>query len=110
MLEKFVDIVDYFDIVDYSKGFSDNSSKVPLQPPVEKPSYVEMVKSKNFNKTVPRPRKKEPNKTSNYQGKLHGSDRHPFPIQKQWLIKNHEVAKINFENLWIISKLFAFDD
>ena len=41
MLEKFVDIVDY------SSWFLDNSSKVPLRPLVEKPSYVEMVKFKN---------------------------------------------------------------
>lgn len=26
------------------------------------------------------------------------------------MIKNHDVAKVNFENLWIVSKLFASDD
>ena len=41
------------------------------------------------------------------KGKLE-ADSHPSPPkQKQWLIKNHEVAKVNFEDLWIISKLFA---
>lgn len=28
----------------------------------------------------------------------------------QGLIKNHEVIKINFDKLWVISKLFAFDN
>ena len=31
------------------------------------------------------------------------------PRHKQWLIKNHEVVKVDFDNLWIITKLFAFD-
>ncbi|KAA0047189.1 hypothetical protein E5676_scaffold1280G00090 [Cucumis melo var. makuwa] len=30
--------------------------------------------------------------------------------QKQWVIRNSEVISTNFENLWIITKLFAFDD
>lgn len=30
--------------------------------------------------------------------------------QGQWMIKNAEVATTNFESLWIVTKLFAFDD
>ena len=30
--------------------------------------------------------------------------------QSQWVIKNSEVVPTNFENLWIVTKHFAFDD
>lgn len=73
MLEKLVDIVDY------TGWFSDNSTKVPSRSPVEKVSYVEMVKSNNSNKTGG---KKEPSQTFNYQGKFNDFGRRPSLIQK----------------------------
>ena len=92
MLEKYVDMVDY------SRLFSAISIKAPFQPSMEKQATV---KSKISYQSVPRSGKMEPRPTSNH--KVHSQDlvRHPPSIKKQLLIKNHEVAKLNFDNLWI---------
>ena len=99
----------YVDIVGYSCGFSDISIKDPFQPSVEKQSYA-TVKSKISNQSIPRSGKMVPRPTFSHKGPTTVSVRHPPSIQKQWLIKNHEVAKLNFDSLWIISKPFASDD
>ena len=77
---------------------------------VEKLSYVDKAKSSSSKLPTPRPEKMEISLDFSQKRKLQ-ADNHPSPPkQKQWLTKNHEVAKVNFENLWIISKLFALDD
>ena len=104
MLDNFVEKVDYI------RWFSGNTTKIPPLSSVEKLSYVEMVKSSSAKIPVTRPEKKKPSQVFSQKGKQHVPGDHFSPNQKQWLIKNHEVAKVNFDNLWIISKLFASND
>ena len=96
----------YVDIIDNSRWFSTISIKAPFQPLVEKQSYSATVKSKISYQSVPRFGKMEPRLTPNHKVHSQVSVCHPPSIRKQWLIKNHEVAKLNVDNLWIISNFF----
>ena len=101
MLEKFVEKMDYV------RWYSGNISSFPSPQMVEKLSYVDKVKSGSSKLPVIRSERLEVSQDFSQKRKLL-VDSHPSPPkQKQWLIKNHELAKVNFENLWIISKLFA---
>ena len=101
MLEKFVEKMDYV------RWYSGNISSFPSSQMVEKSSYADKAKSSSSKLPAPRSEKMEVRQNFSQKRKLQAA-RHPSPPkQKQWLIKNHEVAKVNFENLWIISKLFA---
>ena len=108
----------YVDIVDYSRWFSDISTKAPFQPSVEKQSYVAKSKISNqtipgsslSNSPVPRSKFKVPGQIPSQKRKVQVLVHPPPSKQKHWLIKNHEVLKVNFKNLWIILRLFASDD
>ena len=104
VLDKFVEKLDY------ATRFSNNSLQIPPLNLNGKLSYVEMAKSSLSSSPVPRPKFKVTDQTSSQKRKVQKSVHLPPSKQKHWLIKNHEVAKINFENLWIITKLFASDD
>ena len=86
----------YVNIVDYSRWLSTISTKAPFQPSMEKQSSAATVKSKSSNHSVPKSGKMEPCSDSIYQDISQGSVRHSPSIKKQWLIKNHEVAKLNY--------------
>ena len=104
MLDKFVEKLDY------ARWFSDNSLKIPPPNLNRKLSYVEMAKSSLSSSPVPRPKFKVTDQTSSQKRKVQKSVHLPTPKQKHWLIKNHEAVKVNFENLWVITKLFASYD
>lgn len=69
-----------------------------------------MVKSSLSNSPVPRSEFKVTGQIPSQKRKVQVPVHPPHSKQKHWLIKNHEVVKVNFENLWIITKLFASDD
>ena len=103
MLLKFVEKVNY------TSWFSDNSPKTSPQFPVNRPSYVEMVNSSRTTSPIKNPQDKVPC-PRNTPLRAHQVSVQPSPPKhNQWLIKNHEVVKVDFENLWIIIKLFASD-
>ena len=104
MLEKFVEKMDYV------RWYSSNISSLPSLQMVEKISYVGKAKSGSFKLPAPRSGKMEVSQDFSQKRKLQAASQPYCPKQKQWLIKNHEVANVNFENLWIISKLLASDD
>ena len=96
--------------MNYTSWFPGNSSKTFPQFPVNIPSCVEMVKSYSSNIPATKPRKKDPNFLFNKK-EIHQVSDHPsLHKDKQWLIKNHEAVKVDFDNLWIITELFALDD
>lgn len=62
-------------------------------------SYVEVVKLHsmvNFSSKVPQLQKVDSDKSS--------------PIQSYWVRKEHEALRLDLENLWIVSRLFAHNE
>ena len=104
MLDRFVEKLDY------ARWFAENFLNIPPSILNRKLSYVEMAKSVLSNSPVLRPNFKVTDQPPSQNKKFQKSVHLPPSKQKHWLIKNHEVLKVNFENLWIISKLFASDD
>ena len=104
MLDKFVEKLDY------ARWFSNNSLKIPPSNLNRKLSYVELAKSSLSSSPVPRPIFKVIDQTPSKKSKAQKLVHLPPSKQKDLLIKNLEVVKVNFENLWTITKLFASDD
>ena len=93
MLGKFVEKLDY------NRWYSENISKIPSLIMRGKISYVEMIKSSLSNSPAPRSKTKEIGQVPSQNRKLQVPNHSPPPKQKQWLIKNHEVVKVNDRTL-----------
>ncbi|TYK08108.1 protein ENHANCED DOWNY MILDEW 2 [Cucumis melo var. makuwa] len=102
--------------MDYIKWFAGNVSKTPSLRLIEKQSYAEKVKL-SFSKeskekaeqmrVIPMQRQQEVKQGSplTYTNRKAKAEN-----QKHWVIKNIDVAPTNFDPLWIVTELFAFDD
>ena len=102
MLDKFVEKVNYV------RWYTSNISTFPSPQMVEKLNYVDKAKSNSSKLPAPRPEKMEVRQNFSQKRKLQADSYPSPPKQKQWLIKNHEVAKVNFEILWINIKIICF--
>lgn len=106
----------FLERMDYIKWFAGNVSKTPSLRLIEKQSYAEKVKL-SFSKeskekaeqmrVIPMQRQQEVKQGSplTYTNRKAKAEN-----QKHWVIKNIDVAPTNFDPLWIVTELFAFDD
>ena len=92
-------------MLDYASWFVEKSRNIPplILNRNRKLSYVKMAKSVLFNSPNFKFYDQPPSQNRKVQKSVYLS----LLKQKHLLNKNHEVVKVNFENLWIISKLFA---
>lgn len=100
---------------DCVKWYSSNIPKNPSPLLTDKPSYAEKVKSKDLNHSGSQIETEEVSKAARQREKQYTAGHSPPPTpkaesQKQWVIKNLEVAQTKFDQLWIVTKLFALDN
>ena len=103
-------LIKFVEKVNYTSWFSGNVPKSFPQFSANRPTYVEMVKSTSSTIPVEKSRNKDPSLRTNLIRTHQAPVRLSPPKHKQWLIKNHEVVKVDFDDLRITTKLFASND
>ena len=102
-------LIKFIEHVNYTSWFSGNVPKSFPQLLANRPTYVEMVKSTSSSNPAAKSGNKNPCLCTNPVRTHQAPIRFSPHKHKQWLIKNHEVVKVDFDDLWIITKLFASD-
>ena len=110
MMAKFIERLNYIE------WFASNAPMTPSPRLLEKQSYAEKVKLSYSNELKEKSEQMKVNQALRQQevkqvtGLPYTYSTPKVEYQKQWVIKNLEVVPTYFEQLWIVTKLFTFDD